>query len=151
MKKHPFSRMSHVVKSIFDVRRWSDYDRVKTYTTYLMDGVKKLFVPQKAASDVSFEEAMALMKISEADLKKQQGALYRLSVFMCVLAAGFFFYAVYHLFYGAFRAVAISLIVMCMALTLGFRYHFWYFQMKQRKLGCTFSEWYRQGLRGKTK
>lgn len=151
MKKHPFSRLSHVVNSIFDVRRWSDYDRVKTYTTYLMDGVKKLFVPQKAVSDVSFEEAMALMKISEADLKKQQGALYRLSVFMCVLAAGFFLYAVYHLFYGTFRAVAISLIVMCMALTLGFRYHFWYFQIKQRKLGCTFGEWYRQGLRGKTK
>ena len=37
------------------------------------------------------------------------------------------------------------------ALVLAFRYHFWYFQMKQHKLGCTFNEWYRQGLLGEKK
>lgn len=151
MKKRPFQRVGYVVKGIFDVRKWSDYDRVKSYTKYIGDAVKKLFIPQKVNKNVSFEEAMAAAKMTNASLNIQQKALLRLSIIMCIFAAGFFGYAIYHMFYGSLRAVIISLVVMCIALTLGFRYHFWYFQIKNRKLGCTFSDWYHQGLRGKTK
>jgi len=37
-----------------------------------------------------------------------------------------------------------SLLVLCFCLfiaALCFRYHFWWFQVKKRKLGCTFEEW----------
>jgi intracellular multiplication protein IcmV len=52
---------------------------------------------------------------------------------------------------GSIKAFIVSLVVTLIALILAYRYHFWYFQMKQRKLGCTFSEWYKQGLFGEKK
>lgn len=151
MKKRPFSRISLVFGNIFAFRKWFDYDRLKTYSSYFMTGIKKLFIPKSAQATVSFDEAMASQNMNEADLKKQEFALHRLSRIMCLFAFCFLTYAGYQLVYGSIRAVIISLIVMCVALTLGFRYHFWYFQIKNRKLGCTFHDWYNQGLRGKTK
>jgi intracellular multiplication protein IcmV len=53
----------------------------------------------------------------------------------------------YQLFYGSYQAAIVSFIILWIALVLAFRYHFWYFQIKNRKLGCTVYEWYR-GLLG---
>jgi intracellular multiplication protein IcmV len=43
--------------------------------------------------------------------------------------------------------------VMCLMVSLvafanAFRAHFWYFQTKQRKLGCTIQEWLNAGVGG---
>ena len=43
-----------------------------------------------------------------------------------------------------------SLLVFCFSLfitALCFRYHFWWFQVKKRKLGCTFDEWKEETLK----
>ena len=67
---------------------------------------------------------------------------------MLLSACLIFVYAGYQFFYGSIKAFIVSLVVMLIALVLAFRYHFWYFQIKQRKLGCTFNEWYRRINRG---
>ncbi|QRN02861.1 type IV secretion protein IcmV [Legionella sp. MW5194] len=149
MKKESPSRIVTVLKNIFNVRKWSDFDRMKSFTLYLGDGFKRLFVPQKTTgSGESFKMAMAKYNLSEKDLVAQQKALFRLSILMFIAAILVFSYAVYHVIYGSISAVIISLVVMLIALTLAFRYHFWYYQIKVRKLGCTFREWFRQGLMG---
>ncbi len=148
MKKRKGSRVVNVLKRIINVRAWLDFDRVKSFTSYLASGFKRLFVPQKQAQGESFTEAMARLNLSEQDLKARQAALYRLSVLMCGAALFIFTYAIYHLIFGNIKAVVISVVVMLIALALAFRYHFWYFQIKERKLGCSFQEWYKRGLRG---
>jgi intracellular multiplication protein IcmV len=148
MKKTAKSRITTVFRRIFNIRAWFDFDRVKSFTIYLGNGLKRMFVPQTNVKGESFEEAMTRLNLSEEDLISKQSALYRLSVLMCGAASFIFAYAVYHLFYGSYRAVIVSLVIMMIALVLAFRYHFWYFQIKERKLGCSISEWYRQGLMG---
>lgn len=154
MKKHPYSRITAVLTSLFNVRKWSDYDRVKSFTRYLGTAIKNFFLPDKAAvddktSEESFNKYVALHHLSEKDLEIQQKSLYRLSVWMCILALGLLGYAIYHLIFGTFRAVLVSLVVTGIALVLAFRYHFWYYQIKEKKLGCSFKEWYEQGLKGR--
>jgi intracellular multiplication protein IcmV len=148
MKKKPGSRTANVFGRIFNVRAWIDFDRMKSFTTYLANGFRKMFVPQEQEAGETFEEAMSRLNLSEKDLQSRQSALYRLSLFMCVAAFFIFVYAIYHLFTGGYKATIISIAVMLIALALAFRYHFWYFQIKERKLGCTLKEWYRKGLMG---
>lgn len=150
MKKKRGPRIVTIFERIFNFRSWLDFDRMKAFSLYLFEGFKRMFVPQNrpAGNGESFEKAMLEMNLTEEDLKVKQSALFRLSLLMCGAALAFLAYSIYHLFYGGFKAFIISLVLMVIALTLGFRYHFWYFQIKERKLGCTFQEWYRKGLLG---
>ena len=67
---------------------------------------------------------------------------------MVVLAVLILMYSVYLFIEGGHKGGIVALVVMFIALVLAFRYHFWYFQIKQRKLGCTIQEWFNHGLKG---
>lgn len=145
------SRITTIFKSIFNVRVWLDYERLKAYTLYLTGMAKKLVVPnqeKKKEKEKDFSKTVSGLNLSEKDLEERSKALYRWSMLMCTFALGLFGYAIYQIITGTARAFVLSLIVGLIALVMGFRYHFWYFQIKERKLGCTFKEWYRNGILG---
>ncbi|MBL7480690.1 type IVB secretion system protein IcmV [Legionella bononiensis] len=148
MKKKSGTRIGSIFKRIINIRTWSDWDRMKAFTLYLLNGFKRLFVTQKEVEVESFDSAVNKLKLSDADLVIKQNALLRLSIVMLAAAFMIFIYTGYQLFYGSFKAAIVSLVVMLIALVLAFRYHFWYFQIKHKKLGCTIKEWYRQGILG---
>jgi intracellular multiplication protein IcmV len=151
MKKPSESKIVRLISNIFDVRTWFDWNRLKGFTLYLGDGLKKLFIPQQNIETESFKKATDKLNINEESLLAKQKALFRLSMIMVVTACVILGYAGYQMFYGSFKAMIVSLVVTLIALTLAFRYHFWYYQIKHRKLGCTVNEWFRQGLLGEKK
>ena len=151
MKNSSDSRIGRVFRRVINIRSWADWERVKVFTLYLGYGVQRLIVPQKKNASESFNTAMQRLNISEEQLIAKQKALYRLSMVMLVGAFLIFIYSIYHLIFGTYRAALVSLIVMMIAGVLSFRYHFWYFQISQRKLGCTFNEWFKKGLLGEKK
>jgi intracellular multiplication protein IcmV len=151
MKKQTDSKIIKMLGSILNVRAWFDWDRVKAFTLYLINGFKRLFVPKKNVETESFAEATAKLDINDESLQIKQKALFRLSIIMLISAIAIFGYAGYQLIFGSFKAMIVSLVVTLIALTLAFRYHFWYYQIKQRKLGCSFDEWFKQGLLGEKK
>jgi len=148
MKKTSESRIVKVFTRIINIRDWFDWDRVKAFTIYLANGFRRLFVPQKTTDVESFDEAMKRLGISEQSLLAKQKALFRLAILMLAAAGLMLVYLVYQIFFGSYKAVILSIVVILIAFTLAFRYHFWYFQIKHRKLGCSFIEWFRQGLLG---
>lgn len=148
MKNRSYKRITGIIKNVFDLRKWADFDRMKAFTQYLGQGFKKMFIPQKKTTGESFEQAVTQYQLNEKDLFIQQKALFRLSLLMSLIALFIFFYGVYQLIYGSITGMLLSLIVLMIALVLAFRYHFWHFQIKQRKLGCSFKEWLHQGLMG---
>tara|TARA_Y100000588_G_scaffold192606_1_gene206625 strand:- start:251 stop:706 length:456 start_codon:yes stop_codon:yes gene_type:complete len=149
MTKKKSSRTTHVLKRVFNVRSWLDWVRVKGWAIYFIQAVKKFFVPQPSQPGESFAAAMVKYHLTEEDVQSRQRSLQRLSHLMFGIAVLIFIYSVYHLYLFNFLAFLLSFIVMSIALVLAFRYHFWSFQLKQRKLGCTLQEWYNQGLMGK--
>lgn len=149
MKKKSGSRIGRVLSRILNVRVWFDWERMKSFTLYLGNGIKRLFIPDNTAvSAQSFAKAQKEYNLTDADLVIQQNALFRLAVIMLIAALLILIYTGYLLFFGTLKAVLVSLAVMTIALVLAFRYHFWYFQIRKRKLGCTIKEWYSQGLLG---
>lgn len=137
-----------IITQIFNVRKWLDWERVKGGTLYLKNGISRLFLPQQNAEAESFDDAMKELNLDEESLLVKQKSLFRLSIIMVSAAVLILAYAVYMLFLGSIKAFFVSLVVAMLGIILAYRYHFWYFQIKQRKLGCSFNEWYRQGLLG---
>lgn len=148
MKNKPKSRLGSLLSNIFNFRLWIDYDRIRAFYQYLLTMAKGLFVPQQTKPTESFDEALKRLAISEETLTERKKGLYRLSILMTTLSGLVFAYGIYLIFTGSIKAVVLSLVVSMLALVMAWRYHFWYFQIKERKLGCTLKEWYRQGLLG---
>lgn len=142
------SRIVTLITKILNVRYWFDWDRVKAATSYIVQGVKNMFIPKKSSETQSFEDAKTNLEINDESLLQKQQALLRLSYLMVIIACAIFIYAFYQLFWGSFKATLISLVVTLIALSLAFRYNFWHYQIKSRKLGCSFNEWVKKGLLG---
>lgn len=137
---------------MFNVRLWFDYDRLKAFNEYILAILKKVFIPSQTKPEnakASFEEAMGKMHLTEEGIIIRQKALFRNAILMFTIGFALLAYAVYHLIMGNYQATVVSLVVALIGFVLAFRYHFWYFQIKERKLGCTFREWYQQGFLGK--
>lgn len=149
MKNKSGSRTKRILSRLLNVRSWVDFDRVRAGQRYITGVCGTYFVPGKAKKTESFPAAVARLKLTDAALLAREKGLFRLSLTMVGAAILVFGYAVYNLYYAHFTAVLLSLLVMCLALVLAFRYHFWYFQIKHQKLGCSLSEWFNQGLMGK--
>lgn len=156
MKKKSESRIVNVFSRIINVRAWFDWERMKIFSSFVGNALRRLFMgelndakkePSPALTE-SFNAAKNEFHLSDADLLIQEKSLRRLSALMTLLALLIFIYSGYHFIYGTFQAGAISLVIMLIALALAFRYHFWYFQIKTRKLGCSVQEWFRKGLLG---
>lgn len=151
MKKKSGSRVGRFLKNKFKVRSWIDFDRIRQGGDVIVSGWRTYFIPQEKTATESFEEAKARLNLTDDDLLVRQKGLFRLVIIMVSMAMMLFLYFLYNLFYGRYAAVLLSSIVMLLALVIAFRYHFWYFQIQQRKLGCTLSDWFWQGLMGVSK
>ena len=145
--KAPLSRVGRL-KKIFNIRLWSDADRLKGFLFFITNTVASFFVIKSSVSSESFAEARARLGLTDAALVTRKKALFRLSLLMVFLALLLLGYAMYQCLYATLLGSALTFTLMLLALAIAFRYHFWFFQIQQEKLGCTFNEWFKHGLLG---
>ncbi len=104
---------------------------------------------QKAAREETFQEALSRLNLTEQDIESREREFKRLVVVFAALGIGVLMYFIYAVTQKALIASLGSLGIFFFVLGQLFRYHFWLFQIRQRRLGCTFKEWFRD-LIGKT-
>lgn len=148
MAKKKSSRVKGSFKKVFQFRFWLDAERLQGFGSYLVHVFKSLFVLQRKEGAESFDEAAVRLTLSEEDLLKRQRALFYLTLFMLFLATLLFAYLIYQVVYGTFAGVLVSFVVMLIACALAFRYHFWFFQIKSKQLGCSVRTWFKEGVLG---
>ena len=125
----------------FDVSSWLGTDEIKKNTSNLKSLAVTLFTVAKPERRETFEEAVERYQLSEEDIQKRKQAFFQVA--MLYLAA--FFLDIVYVFYlfrtqrhmPATMALAFSAVLFSMF----FRQHFWYTQMKHRRLGFTFPQW----------
>lgn len=71
-------------------------------------------------------------------LIKRFTILFRICLLIVVVG---YFYMLYLFIYGHPFIAMISLSVILIGLANAFKFHFWRYQLLQKKLGCTFKEW----------
>ncbi len=138
------SGLKKLAGRLVDVRvdRWVSWRYMKDSTANLTRTFKYLFVPATPQYSETFEEAMERLKLSETDITHRKKEFLRLVCFFSVTALLLLGYSFYWLRQMAISATLISFCLAGFCLAQAFRFHFWYFQMSQRKLGCTLQEWW---------
>ena len=65
MKNSSHSRLKKILTTAFNVRKWSDFDRMKEFTLYLENGVRNLFIPRRQTAEQTFEEALRQYQVDD--------------------------------------------------------------------------------------
>lgn len=129
-------------KTFFDPSGWLGYGLLKSQSRYLYDTLKQVITPPKPTHSETFEEAMKRLHISMTDVASLEKTYTMYSYVFFGLAIVAVLSSIYLLFaYSTLAGFILGIGVTALFLTQSFRYNFWAFQIKHRKLGCTFEEW----------
>lgn len=141
-----FQRAKKTVKPFIDIPRWIDAKALLQNGKTIVELAQKMFIPAKATHTETFEEAIRRFNLTEERIQQRikQFKLYTSIFFGCALLL--LGYLIYLLIVSAYMAFFATLGLMLLMLGQAFRYHFWVYQMTQRRLGCSFSEWFKNSF-----
>lgn len=129
-------------KTFINPRGWLGYDSLKDQNRTLWDIVKDLFRPASPERQESFDAAVQRFNLTEADLDEAKKNFLFFAIIFSVLAVFSLFLGFYVLiWHETFAGLILSFATFALFAAQAFKYHFWYFQITQRKLGCTFNDW----------
>ncbi len=140
-----FSGLRKLASQIVDIRvdRWVDFKGNKDTGLYFLGLARSLFKSQPKTELEAFERVVEEKDLSDTDLAVQSEKYKTLALLFIMVAGLLLLYTIILVCFGNFMGMCISLSLTIYALSQAFRFHFWYFQIKQRKLGCSLKEWYR--------
>lgn len=140
--------LKRAIKPFVNVRGWSDYDRTKRQTEGLATSIRNLFIPRPTRYKETFEQAMVRFHMTEKDIKHRKRQFMFLAIVQLLLMGFLFYYGAGMIIAHQYPGGIVALAFGCVMLTLALRNHFWYFQIKKRKLGCSLKEYLLEGLLG---
>lgn len=130
-------------KTFINPRAWLGYDLLKQQSQTLYETVRGVFtgaaLPDAPAE--TFEQAKTRLNLTEEDIQTSGQNYLMFAILYAgigLVTIGFGIYLLVGLFISGF---IISLSLAAFLFGQAFRNHFWYFQIKNRKLGCTLEEW----------
>lgn len=137
-----------VVKPFVNFPAWMGWQQISTTGKSIKDAAKLITKPAQAKRKETFDEALQRLRLTENDLQQRAKLFRRMMMVYSGIALILFFYTIYLLAGAHLAAGLLSFVLTLLALSLAFRQHFWYFQVQQRKLGCTIKEWFNATFRG---
>ena len=129
-------------KTFINPRGWLGYDLLKEQTVFLYTTIRSLFATQPIAGQAeTFEEAQTRLNLTDADIKSIGENYLLYAIFYAAFAVIILGFSIYFIYLGSFAAFVLGLALSIFLVAQAFRSHFWHFQIKYRKLGCTIQEW----------
>jgi intracellular multiplication protein IcmV len=131
----------------FRVDRWIALEELKRSTSYFWRQSKRLFKKNPEAKPETFEEAVERLHLTLEALLLQKKRYQSFFFLFLVMASALLTYMVVIAKMGNWRGAMVSFSLAIYALSNAFRFHFWCFQITQKKLGCKTSEWFKHNLK----
>jgi intracellular multiplication protein IcmV len=129
-------------KTFINPRAWFGYDAVKAQTKTIASIIKPIATPDKPVREETFKAATKRLELETRDLEITYNAYLTYAYLFLSLSLFSFTYGIYLILYhGTFLGLVLTLAVTGLFISQAFKYHFWAFQIKKAKLGCTFKEW----------
>lgn len=115
---------------------------LKNSNQTIISFLKGLFVRQAPARQESFEQAIIRLNVSEEEIKELANKYRWYAMFFFMLAVLLLLYSFYLLFeYFTIMGCLLALAACAFTLSYAFRFDFWAYQMRVRKLGVSYKEW----------
>lgn len=140
-----FSRAKDVGGVIFNFRvtKWMALDQLKRNTNGVFRIGQAVITPEQANYDETFEQAMERLGITDVELQQRRREFTALLFIYILVALAIFGYSLYIvIIYKNFMGFIMGLAVTVFALVHAFKYHFWLYQLKHRKLGSSLRDWF---------
>ncbi len=137
------------VKPFIDIPSWMGLDFIKSSTRNIKNMIVTSFVTQKPEVKEDFDETVVRQSLTDQDLERRKREFTILAIAMAVITSIAILYLIYLMINAYWKGSIVCFGVVVLAGSLAFRYHFWRFQLEKRKLGCSFREWWKEGLLGK--
>lgn len=139
-----FRKTRNLAGKVIDVRvdKWVSVDYLKETTGHIKSILDDVLIPKRARYSETFDEALNRLSLTEKDLIQQEKDFTRLFYFFVVLSTVIIIYGLYLAITGSFISALIAFCLSLYSFAQAFRFHFWLFQLKRRKLGCTLKEWF---------
>lgn len=131
-------------RNFLDIRGALGVEQLRQSFSILGTGIKSVFKPISAQGRTheTFNDAVTRLGLSSNDIQARY-QIYRKGFYGYTTAALFLLlYCVYLLITGYYDAALVCLAVFLLTVIFAFRRHFWMFQIRQQKLGCTVREWF---------
>lgn len=123
-------------------KRWLGYDQLKEDTASVGNIARSVFKREKNTErKETFDDAVKRFNLTEEDIKKRMKTSKQLVALFLGMGGLLFAYFVYQCATGHILHSFICLVLTALILVNAFREHFNLFQMRQRRLGCTYKEW----------
>ncbi len=137
-------------KTFFNPVGWLDYENLKHFNLTIKSILRALFSTAKPLRDETFEQAMQRLQLTKEDVKEGAKTYRCYAVLFLLLAIAVFAYSIYLLFtHGTLTGLLIGIGTTGLFLSQAYKYDFWAFQMRRRKLGATYKEWKRSLFGGR--
>ncbi|MBP6103837.1 MAG: type IVB secretion system protein IcmV [Gammaproteobacteria bacterium] len=140
-----FGGFKKVASQIIDIRvdRWANLKDNKDTAVYFINLARRLLKPAPPGKLEDFETVVEEQALSDAALAEKSEDYKALAMLFVFVAGLLLIYTFVLICLGNFMGTCISAALVIYALSQAFRFHFWHFQISQRKLGCSLSEWCR--------
>lgn len=137
------SYVKNTVKANTNVKGWTGWDVVKNNANVIKNFADDLKAPETRVPPVqiTFEEAMKKYGLTESDVQRSMRNHFITACVCLVLCLAAFLWTFHLLWKGMILSGLVSLSLSALMGAYGFSEHFYYFQMKRRKLNVTLSEW----------
>lgn len=138
-------RVTRIFRPFVNFTHWMDMDGLKQNNRYLWSTIKSLTHTDQSTTvhQESYEQAVSRLGLNEAQLEGRCRQFLLMSIFYGLIALGLVVYAVYLFFLHGLLSALIALAISWVAAVFFFREHFWYTQVKYRRLGLNFQDWLR--------
>lgn len=138
-------RVRGFFSSMYDVKGWLGYESIKAGAALSVNNVKKMMdtsaIRAKQESE-DFDTARERLNLSDAEIQERETGYFRNFVVFLITGTIMAMYSVYRFFTLQWYSGWIALMITISLFAFSLISNFWYFQIKNRKLGCTLKEWY---------
>ena len=139
-----------VLKTGMRPKSWFGWDQHKDNLSALSRLLGFLLCRRAQAQPETFEQALKRLSMTEADLQQRMQNGFWVIAFCLGLAVAMGFYMHFFIMRGQLMPHLTCLMLILVLLTYAVREHFNLYQMRQRRLGCSFREYLKSLLqRGK--
>ena len=124
-----------------NVSDWLGTSEIKRNASNLRSMAKSMFTVTKPESKETFEGAVAKYNLDDKALERKKKYFFTAAMIYLLLFFSFICYFGYLVYKKNFMTSFSTLCISLIPLALFFKSHFWYTQIKYKRLGFTFSEW----------
>lgn len=133
--------------SFINIPAWIGTKQLRSFWSFISIMFKTLFIPKEpTGEEEDFQRAITRLGLTEVDLQQRAKEFKRLVIIFMLFTLLLLGYVGYLIWEESYKIATVVFCLDLIVLANAFRYHFWLFQLRQRKLGCSFAEWFYEGL-----